>query len=158
TQLSDRRAATHTATAQAMIELEPDRLDELASLVAHHFEAGGENLEAARWSARAAYWAGHTRPPDALPLWQPVTALTDRLEETEEPAALAVSSRMLQLEYAWRLGMDRGEADALAAEATEIARRMGDGHSLALLKLLTTARPGAAEHSAEWMAAAREAT
>jgi class 3 adenylate cyclase/tetratricopeptide (TPR) repeat protein len=157
TQLADHRAATHAAAARAMIELDPDRLDELSSLVAHHLEAGGEALEAARWSARAAFWAGHTRPQDALQLWQRVTALTDALEETEETAALAVSSRMLQLEYAWRLGMDREEADALAAEATEIAQRMGDRHSLALLKLLTTARPGAAEHSAEWIAAAREA-
>ena len=157
TQLAERRGATHAAAARAMVELEPCRLDELAALVAHHFEAGGEALEAARWSARAAHWAGHTRPQDALRLWQRVTALTGELEETEETAALAISSRMLQLEYAWRLGMDREEADRLAAEATEIAARTGDGHSLALLKLLTTARPGAADHSAEWISAAAEA-
>jgi len=157
TQLADRRAVTHTAAAQAMIELEPDRLDELAALVARHMEAGGETLEAARWAARAAHWAGHTRPQDALRLWQQVTALVDELEESEETAALAVSSRMLQLEYAWRLGMDRAEADTLAKEATEIAERIGDGHSLALLKLLTTARPGAAEYSTDWISAAVEA-
>ena len=49
-----------------MIELEPERLDELAALIASHMEAGGETREAARWSARAAYWAGHSRPADAL--------------------------------------------------------------------------------------------
>jgi adenylate cyclase len=157
TQLADRRAATHAAAARALIELEPDRLDELAALVAHHMEAGGETLEAARWSARAAYWAGHTRPQDALRLWQRVTALVGELEEDDETAALAVSSRLLQLEYAWRLGMDREEADALAAEATAIAERIGDVHSLALLKLLTNATPGRTEHSAEWIAAAAEA-
>jgi adenylate cyclase len=157
TQLADRRAVTHAAAARAMIELEPDRLDELAALVARHMEAGGETLEAARWSARAAHWAGHTRPQDALRLWQQVTALVDELEENEETATLAVSSRMLQLEYAWRLGMDHAEADALAKEATGIAERIGDGHSLALLKLLTTARPGAAEYSTDWISAAVEA-
>jgi tetratricopeptide (TPR) repeat protein len=140
-----------------MIELEPDRLDELAALVAHHFKAGEETLEAARWSARAAHWAGHTRPQDAMRLWQQVTALVEELEESAETAALAVSSRLLQLEYAWRLGMDREEADALAAEATEIAQRAGDVHSLALLKLLANATPGRTEHSAEWIAAADEA-
>jgi hypothetical protein len=36
-----------------MVELEPDRHDELAALVAHHMEEGGETLEAARWSARS---------------------------------------------------------------------------------------------------------
>ncbi|HEX3608383.1 MAG TPA: adenylate/guanylate cyclase domain-containing protein [Solirubrobacterales bacterium] len=157
TQLTERRAATHAAAAEAMIALEPDRLDELAALVAHHLEAGGRALEAARWSARAAHWAGHTRPQDAMRLWQRVTALVAGLEEDEEVTALAVFSRMLQLEYAWRLGMDRGEADLLAAEATEIAERSGDVHSLALLKLLTTATPGRAEHSGEWIAAAEEA-
>ncbi len=157
TQLADRRAATHAAAAHALIELEPERMDELAALVAHHLEAGGETLEAARWSARAAHWAGHTRPQDALRLWQRVTALVGALEENEETTALAVSSRLLQLEYAWRLGMDREEADALAAEANEIAERIGDVHSLALLKLLTKATPGRTEHSSEWIAAATEA-
>jgi class 3 adenylate cyclase len=157
TQLAERRDATHAAAARALIEIEPDRLDELAALIAHHFDEGGERLEAARWSARAAHWAGHTRPQDALRLWQRVTALVEGLEETPETAALAVSSRMLQLEYAWRLGMDREEADRLAAEAIAIAERTGDRHSLALLTLLTTARPGAAENSGEWIAAAEEA-
>jgi class 3 adenylate cyclase/tetratricopeptide (TPR) repeat protein len=157
TQLGERRAATHASAARALIEIEPDRLDELAALIAHHMEEGGETLEAARWAARAAHWAGHTRPQDALRLWQRVTALVDRLGETEETEALAVSSRMLQLEYAWRLGMDREEADAIATEATKIAERTGDVHSRALLKLLTAARPGAAEHSGEWIAAAEEA-
>jgi len=157
TQLADRRAATHAAAARALVELEPDRLDELAALVAHHMEAGEETLEAARWSARAAHWAGHTRPQDALRLWQRVTALAGELEENEETLALALSSRMLQLEYAWRLGMEREEANSLAAEATALAERTGDVHSLILLKLLTAVRPGAAESSAEWIAAAREA-
>jgi adenylate cyclase len=157
TQLADRRTATHAAAARALIELEPDRLDELAALVAHHMEAGGETLEAARWSARAAHWAGHTRPQDALRLWQRVTALAGELEENEEMLALAISSRMLQLEYAWRLGMKREEADALAREAAEIAERTGDAHSLILLKLLTDVRPGVADCSTEWVAAAREA-
>ena len=119
TQLADRRAATHAAAARATIELKPDRHDELAALIAHHMEEGGETLEAARWSARAAYWAGHTRPQDALRLWQQVTELVDELEETEETTALAVVSRLLQLDYAWRLGMDR--------DAGRQAGRRGDG-------------------------------
>jgi tetratricopeptide (TPR) repeat protein len=120
-------------------------------------EAGGETLEAARWFARAAHWAGHTRPQDALRLWRRVTALAAELDESDETLALAVSSRMLQLEYAWRLGMEREEAEALAVEATEIAERIGDVHALAMLKLLTAARPGVAERSVEWVSAAREA-
>jgi len=156
TQLADGRAATHAAAARATIELEPDRLDELAALIAGHMEAGGETLEAARWSARAAHWAGHSRPQDALRLWHGVTGLAGSLDESEETVALGLLSRMMQLDYAWRLGMDRAEAEALATEATEIATRVGDLRSLALLKLLTSARPGVAQRASEWIAAAEE--
>ncbi len=156
-QLAERRAATHAAAARATIELEQDRLDELAGLVAHHMEEGGETLEAARWHARAAHWAGHSRPQDALRLWQRVTELADGLGESEETTALSLLSRMQQLEYVWRLGMDRGQAEALGAEAAEIAGRIGDLRSLTLLKLLTSVRPGVAEHTGEWIVAADEA-
>jgi adenylate cyclase len=158
TQLADGRAATHAAAARALIELEPERLDELAALVAEHMEAGGETLEAARWSARAAHWAGHSRPQDALRLWRNVTGLAADLDESEETVGLGVLSRMMQLDYAWRLGMERGQAEALATEATEIATRVGDLRSLALLKLLTSARPGVAHRASDWIAAAGEAT
>jgi class 3 adenylate cyclase/tetratricopeptide (TPR) repeat protein len=157
TQLAEQRAATHAAAARATIELEQDRLDELAGLVAHHFEEGGETLEAARWYARAAHWAGHSRPQDALRLWQRVTELADGLGESEETTALSLFSRVQQLEYAWRLGMDRERAEALAAEAAEIAAGIGDLRSLTLLKLLTSVRPGIAEHTDEWAVAADEA-
>jgi class 3 adenylate cyclase/tetratricopeptide (TPR) repeat protein len=157
TQLADGRAATHAAAARAMIELETDRLDELAGLIAQHFDEGGEPLEAARWYARAAHWAGHSRPQDSLRLWERVTTLADGLEESQEATSLSVISRMLQLEYAWRLGMERKRADKLAAEAAEIAGGCGDLRSLALLKLLSAARPGVAEHTDEWVAAADEA-
>jgi tetratricopeptide (TPR) repeat protein len=90
-------------------------------------------------------------------LWQRVTELSDGLGESEETTVLSLLSRMQQLEYAWRLGMDRAQAEALGAETAEIAGRIGDLRSLALLKLLTSVRPGVAEHTGEWADAADEA-
>ena len=119
-------------------------------------EAGGETLEAARWSARAAYWAGSSQPSEALRLWREAMELADELEESEETAALAVTSRLLQLDYAWRLGMDDDEEARLAAEAEEIATRTGDLHSLAMLRLATGARPGLLHEAKTWLAAAAE--
>ena len=141
-----------------MIELEPDRLDELAALVAQHMEAGRRDAGGgALVGPRRPLGRPHP-PQDALRLWQKVTALVDELDEDEETAALAVFSRMLQLDYAWRLGMDRAATETLEAEATEIATRIGDLRSLALLKLLTAARPGVvADTTSEWVAAAEEA-
>ena len=74
-QLGEQRAAAHAATARAMIELDPDRHDELAALIAQHLEQGDETLEAARWNARAAHWAGYSHPQDAIRLWGKVTEL-----------------------------------------------------------------------------------
>ena len=86
-------------------------------------EAGGETLEAARWSARAAYWAGSSRPQDALRLWRKAMELTEELEETEETTALAVMSRLLQLDFAWRLGMDDEEEARLDRRSARRSRR-----------------------------------
>ena len=141
-QLGEQRATAHAATARAMIELNADRHDELAALIAQHLEQGGETLEAARWNARAAHWAGYSHPQDAMRLWGRVTDLVSELPESEETSALGVFSRLLQLDYAWRLGMEKERVDSLVEEAREIATRTGDLRSLTLLRLLESARPG----------------
>lgn len=156
TQLADQRKAGHAATARALIELNPDRHDELAALIASHMEAGDELLEAARWSARAAYWAGGSRPQDALRLWRRAMELTERLEETEETQAMAVMSRLQQLDFAWRLGMDDEEEARLTAEAEEIATRTGDLRSLAMLRVARDVRPGMPHVASEWLQAVAE--
>ncbi|HEU4599815.1 MAG TPA: hypothetical protein VFS26_08715, partial [Solirubrobacterales bacterium] len=156
-QLSAQRAATHAATARALIDLNPDRHDELAALIANHFEEGREPLEAARWFARAAHWAGHSQPHDALRLWRKVTDLVAEVEESEETLALAVSSRLLQLDYAWRVGMRPEEEDRLESEAERLATQIGDLRSLALLRLLGSGRPGFERKMEDWLAGSEEA-
>jgi adenylate cyclase len=158
TQLAEQRAATHAAAARALIALEPpERYDELSALIADHMRQGGEHLEAARWSARGAHWAGHSRPRDALRLWHDVMELTAELDgEDEEVASLAIHSRLLQLQYAWRVGMGREEEARIAAEAEEVATRQNDLHSLVLLKVATAVRPGLPHHGATWIEAVRE--
>ena len=68
-QLGEQRARAHAAAAQALIELNPERHEELAALIAQHLEQGRETLEAARWYARAAHRAGYAHPRDAMRLW-----------------------------------------------------------------------------------------
>ena len=86
-QLGERRAAVHAAVARAIAEQYPERLDERAALLAQHWEAAGETLEAARWHARAAAWAGTSDP-------------------TAGAAALAQGARARRLPA--RVGGDRG--------------------------------------------------
>lgn len=157
TQLSEQRRATHAAVARALAELNPDRHDELAALVASHWEKGGDPLEAARWAAKAAFWAGASQPHEALRLWATVTRLTDDLEESEETVALGLSSRLLQLDFAWRIGMERERALRLEREAEEIATRIGDLKSLAMLRMMQFGRPGLEQTTGEWLAGVKEA-
>jgi class 3 adenylate cyclase/tetratricopeptide (TPR) repeat protein len=159
TQLAEQRATTHAAAARAMIRLNPpERYDELAALIADHLKQGEEPLEAARWSARAAHWAGHSRPRDALRLWHDVAELVAGLEESEETTDLALHSRLLQLQYAWRVGMPTAEQNRLTREAEEIATRHNDLHTLALLRMATVVRPGIEHRAEEWLAAIEETT
>ncbi len=156
-QLGKQRAAAHAATAAAMIDLNPARHDELAALIAQHLEQGGETLEAARWNARAAHWAGYAHPQDALRLWTKVSDLTSELPEDDETSALGVSSRVRQLDYAWRLGMETERVESLAKEARDIATRTGDLRSMTLLQMLDSARPGLDVHCDDWTASVDQA-
>jgi adenylate cyclase len=122
-QLAERRAPVHAAVARSIEARYPDRLDERAALLAQHWEAAGEPLEAARWHARAAVWSGTSDPAQALRQWGKVRELTDALTESAETAALGLTARVSLLDYGWRLGIPRDEAEALFVEAEQMASR-----------------------------------
>ena len=87
-QLRERRARSHAAVARVIEEVERDRLDESAALLAHHWAAAGESLAAARWHRRAAAWIGLSEPGEAAQHWRRVLAFTEGYED-EEASALA---------------------------------------------------------------------
>jgi class 3 adenylate cyclase/tetratricopeptide (TPR) repeat protein len=132
-QLGERRAMVHAAVAGALAEQYPERLDERAALLAQHWEAAGETLEAARWHARAAVWSGTGNPAQALLHWGKVRELANTLPESEEAVALGLTARISSLNYGWRVGISREEAEALFSEAERMASRAGDIGSRALL-------------------------
>jgi len=132
-QLGERRAAVHAAVARAIAEHYPERLDERAALLAQHWEAAGETLEAARWNARAAVWAGTNDPSQSLTHWRKVRELADSLAESAEATALGLTARNLLLQYGWRLGISSDEAESLFTEAERMASKAGDIHARAIL-------------------------
>lgn len=109
--LSRQRARTHAAVAAVLTEFAADRTEEQAALIARHHELGGDLLEAARWNARAAAWAGLNNPVEAVRHWRAVRELTDRVGLSPDTAPLAIESRMQLLVGLGRLGAD-GEAAA----------------------------------------------
>jgi adenylate cyclase len=120
-QLAKQKSRTHTDVARALADLDPDKLDERASLIAYHYELGGELLEAAGWNARAAGWAGINNPLEAVRHWRRVRTLTEQLGTSPETAELAMNARIQMLILYWRLGAaSEGREVAFEEEATDV--------------------------------------
>jgi class 3 adenylate cyclase/tetratricopeptide (TPR) repeat protein len=132
-QLAERRASTHGRVARAIAELHADKLDERAALLAHHFEAAGEKLEAATWSRRAARWVRSSNLAEALAHWRRAVKLLEGLPEWAETVPLALEARAAVLYYGWILGIAADEARELFDEGRALATRSGDARSLAIL-------------------------
>jgi class 3 adenylate cyclase/tetratricopeptide (TPR) repeat protein len=132
-QLSQRRANVHAAVARAIAQQHPERLDERAALVAGHWQAAGEKLEAARWHARAAAWSGYNDPTEALAHWRKVRELADALAGSAEGVALGLAARINVLNYGWRLGISPEEAKDAFNEGERMAADAGDVRSRVLL-------------------------
>jgi adenylate cyclase len=133
-QLRERRRRIHAGVAKAIQEAFPEKLDERAALLAHHFEGAGETLEAARWHARAAAWVGTRDLAEALRHWQQVRELAAGLPETEESVGLrALACARILSTGGWRLGFSDREVDALYAEGRSLAERSGNPSLIGLI-------------------------
>jgi len=126
-QLVERRADTHAAVAQALIDVEPERLDELAALVANHWEQAGRRIEAAQWNARAAAWAGQNHPRDALRHWHAVRTLLEGQADSPEVMGLRFAACLWILQVGgWRMGMPEEAVAAVYADGMRAAEGLGD--------------------------------
>jgi class 3 adenylate cyclase/tetratricopeptide (TPR) repeat protein len=137
--LAEHRAGMHGRVAVALVDLHPDALDELAATISHHFEQAGDRLAAARFSARAAAWAGFATPGEAMRHWQKVRELTDALPERDEARTMGIAARIFMLNSAWRVGASEQEMSELLEEGRKLAEQANDLRSQALLHLLYAA-------------------
>ena len=120
-QLADRRSRVHAAVARAIETLRAGRLDEHAAVLAYHWEAAGDAPVAARWHRRAAEWAGVSDAPGALRHWRKVHELARRAPRSAETVELALRAAGGMLNLGWRVGLSVAEAEALLAEARDLA-------------------------------------
>jgi class 3 adenylate cyclase/tetratricopeptide (TPR) repeat protein len=125
-QLGERRTKVHAAVAHAILALYPEKLDERAALLAHHFEAGGQALEAAQWRMAAAAWVGRSDHAEAREHLRRARASLETLPPgpVSEGMLLAVLAQLLY--HGWRIGMDREEASEVYTRARALAEANGD--------------------------------
>jgi len=135
-QLAERRARAHATVARTLEIAHAHRLDEHAAVLAHHWEAAGEALEAARWHHRAAQWIGSKDRREAARHWKTAGVLLDGLPTTAETAELGVLARSRRLINAIFLGQPDDEQHALFAEGRALAAEHGT--PLHMLMMLTS--------------------
>jgi tetratricopeptide (TPR) repeat protein len=131
-QLASRRAERHAATARALEALAaPEKLDECAALLAHHWQEAGEKLVAARWHARAASRLGFFAGPVVGHHWSAVRALCDALPDSAETLTLGIGARA-GLIFFGMLASEVGtsEIEGFRDEARSLVARGGDPRAL----------------------------
>ena len=135
-QLQSRRAGIHSTVAQALEAQAGEKLDEQAALLAHHCEAAGEILNAARWHRRAAEWPGMNDLNAALHHWQRVRELARQGGEDAESTTLLALACSQAMMGAWRVGAPAVVTAEIFDEGCNTAERTG---SLAMLATLNAA-------------------
>ena len=132
-QLRTRRATIHAAVAKAIETLPWGRLDESASMLAHHCEAAGQSVDAATHLRRAALWVGRTNPAEALDDWKRIRQLLVDQPRSEASDRLRALAGGRVLGYAWSAGLSAEDVRPDAEEALRFAREAGDQKHTALL-------------------------
>jgi class 3 adenylate cyclase len=125
-QLIERRARVHAAVARTIEELDSDKLDERAALLAYHWEQTGDALEAVRWHRRAAEWIGLNNPADALRHWSSSRDLMAKLPKTPQNSTVGAQIRAQMLNLLARMGDPEERAKVLFEEGEVLAARGAD--------------------------------
>ncbi|AKK27150.1 adenylate/guanylate cyclase domain-containing protein [Mycobacterium sp. EPa45] len=131
-QLSANRRRTHHSLASAIAVRDPADADENAALIAEHYEAAGELIEAHRWHMRSANWLRPRDLPAARGQWESARRIADALpDDQRDVAALRIAPRTMLVSTAMYVGNDF-DAEKNYLEFRSLAVRNGDLTSLAL--------------------------
>jgi len=130
-QLRERRARDHAAAARAIEALSPDKLDENAALLAHHWESAGDAHQAARWHRRSAEWVVNDSEASSAH-WKAVRRLLGDQPRSAEELELALAARIGILSTAWHL-LTIEDPGAILREGVGLAERAHDRSALVRL-------------------------
>jgi adenylate cyclase len=132
-QLRSRLIVLHAAVAKAIECFDWGKLDEFAGLLAFHYEAAGQTIEAVTHLQRAARWIGKTNSAEALKSWKKARALLQDQPRSEHIDRLRALASGQILNFGWREGMSADEVKPYAEEALKYARAADKMHEPILL-------------------------
>lgn len=133
--LTEQRKHLHRGTAAALAVKFRDRLDEYSSLVAYHWEKGGENLLAAQSHLRFALWMGARDPRHALDSWRSVRRLIQDNASSPEVEYMLMMACGQIVNLAWWEGIDASEIEPVFAQAIALAHKHKDIRAAALITM-----------------------
>nr|WP_254425669.1 AAA family ATPase [Polaromonas sp. A23] len=122
TQLKARRANLHAAVAAAMEVHYSAQPGEFAALIAYHYAAAGQFVNAAQHEARAAKWAGSTNSAQAIKHWRKVWTLLEGQERSQQVNSLRALAGGRIVYLGWREGLSPQEVQEICQEAIGLAR------------------------------------
>ena len=123
TQLNDSLAERHRLVAASIEQMEPQRLDGLASMIAYHWDRANDDLTAIRWHQRAATVAGLAEPRTARQHWVRVRELTDSLPVSQKVLAMGAEACSKLLSLGWRLGGNEENSEGYFEDGKSMAER-----------------------------------
>lgn len=124
TQLKARRANLHAAVAIAMEAHYSAQPGEFAALIAYHYAAAGQFLNAAQYEALAAKWAGSTNSGQAIKHWRKVWSLLEGQERSQEVNSLRARAGGRIVYLGWREGLSPQEVQQIIQEAIGLANEV----------------------------------
>lgn len=130
-QLRSHTQGMHARVAEVMEQryMRAPRAGELAALMAHHREQGGDRLLAARHAVRAAQWLRAGDAAQVIAAWRKVMTLLESEPETEETRQLSALAAGRIVFVGWRGGITTQEVSQLVTRAlAQAAAEDADDH------------------------------
>lgn len=131
-QLTATRAQAHRRLAAAIRARDPAAADENAELIATHYEAAGDLVDAYHWHMSAAEWLAQRDLPAARTRWERARRIADQLtEDHADIATMRIAPRAMLISKAVFVGHDV-DADEQFREFRDMATQAEDMTSLAI--------------------------
>jgi class 3 adenylate cyclase/tetratricopeptide (TPR) repeat protein len=140
--LSKPRAKLHRRTALAIEKIHSERKNELAGLIAFHWEKADEMLKAAGWHRRAARVSGFAEIQRTFFHWSQALKLAQQTPVTNETIKLQLEACCGALEIGGRVDVSPGQVGSIFEQGRGLAEKLGDYSSLLRLHESMAARLG----------------
>jgi class 3 adenylate cyclase/tetratricopeptide (TPR) repeat protein len=140
--LTKQRTKLHRRLARAIETTYPDRRDELAGLLAYHWERADKPLKAARRHRRAAHASGFAEVHRTFFHWTQALKLIQQAPADEDSLRLQLEACCGALDIGGRVDISPRQVQEIFEEGRKLAEKFGDFRSLLRLHEDMAARLG----------------